>query len=366
MKSLAALLLVAACTDPVVDMQLVMPKNADSFDTSCITAVEVRVTGEHYLQDPTDVKRQCIEISGGTSYAAIRDAIRGKFELAIPDSGLAGVEIYGLSGPSACKEPASQFASPDLLFYGRGDYIGQDRLDIPLIPNLSCTRSTVNVRIVDMMALIGGATCTTAANIGTTGWASIGTLAPRLWGKGSEFHGGLDWANANGNLATFQGASKTGTLSCPVIDGGSEAGGSTGCAVTGGASVCAAAGEIEHPLIPTAILANTANYDATLMTKFPGVVIGSVWANGTTKTPLAGAQVSLDAAHGKVIYLDPPNAAGAMTPRASQDATGPSGLFALYTDTVASVKVSANNLSRTVLLGAADETYAGAMIVLGP
>ncbi len=81
MRTFVAILLLAACTDPIVEMQLILPKNASSFDTKCITAVEVRVTGKNFLQDPDDYEHSCIELSGAASYEAIRAAIRGKFDV---------------------------------------------------------------------------------------------------------------------------------------------------------------------------------------------------------------------------------------------------------------------------------------------
>jgi hypothetical protein len=363
MRSLVALALVAGCTDPVVDMQLVLPQTG--FDTSCITAVEVRVTGANYLQDDDDMRRSCVEVQGGASYQAIRDSIRGKFEVAIPDSGMSGIEIYGWSGPSACKYDDNPFVSPDLLFLGRGDYIGQDRVDLPVTPNLGCARNQVNVRIFDMFALVGGATCQVASVATGEPGAGIGTMVPRMYGKGTRWFGNLQGANAVGNLSTFTAPTQTGPRSCLAIDGYSNTTDSVSC-VVGGTSVCAAAGEIEHAVIPDALIQKPDNFDATLMTKFPGLIFGSVWSSGATKTPLAGATVAIDQSHGKVIYIDPPNASGVLVPRADQSGTGPSGLFMLYTDTLASAKITGGGMSRTLTLGATDEGPAAAMIVLGP
>jgi hypothetical protein len=364
MRSLVAIVLLAACTDPVVDMELVLPNNAETFDTSCITAVEVRVTGGNYLQDPDDYRRSCIELTGGASYAAIRDSIRGKFEVAIPETGITGIEIYGWSGPTACSYDNGPFVSPDLLFFGRGDYIGQDLVEIPVTPNLSCARSQVNVRMFDMFALVGGATCQVAGTAVGDAGVGVGTLVPRLYGKGSKFYGNLTGAPSTNNLASFMAPTHTGPKSCLTFDGGSEMwGGSTGC-VVGGTPVCASAGEIEHAAVPNSVLANLGNFDAQLMAKFPGVVFGSVWSSGAPKTTLAGATVTVDSAHGKVIYMDPPNAAGLLVARGDQSGTGPSGLFALYTDTLVNAKITAGGASRMVTLGAANETTAAAMIVM--
>ena len=69
--------------------------------------------------------------------------------------------------------------------------------------------------------------------------------------------------------------------------------------------------------------------------------------------------------HGKVVYIDPPASAGDIVHvRSDQSATGPSGLFMLYTDTLASVKVSGGGKTRTVTLGTTDDYVGGAFIVM--
>lgn len=366
MRGLYAIACFAACADPVLDMQLVLPKNADTFDTTCITAVDVRVTGGNYLQDDKDFRRSCIEIPGGSSYSAIRNAIRGKFEVEIPDTGLTGVEIYGWSGTAACKYDDEPFFTPDLLFLGRGDYIGQERVDIPVVPNVSCAKNEVKARMVDMFALVAGATCQVAGTMNGAASIGVGTLAPRLYGKGTRFFGNAAGASAVGNLSTFIGPTVTGPRSCLALDSGDQNASASISCVIGGASVCAGPGELELATVPFAITAVAGNFDPALMVKFPGVVYGSVWINGATKSTLSGAKVTVDPAHGKVIYVDPPNAQGVLVPRADQSATGPSGLFVLYADTLVSVKVAGGGFTRNVTLGAMDESPAGAIIVVGP
>ncbi|HEY5924033.1 MAG TPA: hypothetical protein VIV11_20275 [Kofleriaceae bacterium] len=370
MRSVVAIILLAACAEPVVEMQLVLPQNADNFDTTCITAVEVRVTGGNFLQDSKDYRRSCVEITGVAGYAAIRDAIKGRFDVAIPDTGISGIEIYGWSGPTACENAGKDdpFVTPNLLFMGRGDYIGQDRVDIPVVPNLSCTRTPVNVRMFDMFALVGGKTCAEAGDTALIGLAGVGvgTMVPRMMGKGARFYGNIDGGDTVGNLASFQGPTQIGPKACLGIDAGDfETAGTVGCAI-GGSTVCAGAGEIETAAMPFAISTMPENYDTALLTKFPGQIFGTVWSSATPRTTLAGATVTVDPAHGQVVYLDPPNAAGAMAKRADQTMTGPSGLFALYTDTLISAKIQAGASSRTVTLGSPNEAPAGAMIVMEP
>ena len=365
MRGLIALVLMSACAEPVVEMQIVLPKNADTFDTSCLTAVEVRVNGTTYPQDKQDRRRSCIEVTAGSTYASVRDAIRGKFELSIPETGLGGIEIYGWSGPTPCRDDLPPFVTPDLLFFGKGDYIGQDRVDIPLVPNVSCTLGDVKVRLVDMFALIGGATCTEAMTVpDNEAGAGVGTLVPKLFGKGTDWYGNFAGAASQLNLASFKGLTQVGTRSCLAIDGGSLDHGSTSC-VVGGPSVCAGPGEIEHASLSYDVLEVVTNYDSTLMVQFPGILMGSVWS--AARQPLAGAKVEIDPKHGKVVYVDPPPAgSGLLGIRGDQSANGPSGMFVLYTGTVIPVKVTGGGATRTVMLGSADNATAGAMIVMPP
>lgn len=354
---IAGLLVIAGCADPVVEMELVLPQQ--SMDTSCVTAVEVHANGATYPQVKADRVVSCIDIQPGATYAKVRDAIRGKFELGVPDTGLASLEIYGWAGVAACKDDMDPFVTPDLMFFGSAAYIGQDTIQLPITPNLDCARSPVKVHLVDMFAMLGGANCATASTFADgVGGAGLGTLVPKAYGKGVEMYGNIDGSTTIGNLISFQGYTKTGTKSCLAISGGSDVAGSTGC-VVGGTPMCAATGEIEHVILSNAILANAANFDNGIAASFPGIVIGSVWS--AAKTPVAGATVEVSSTHGKVVYVD---VQGTTLKVRTANMTGPSGLFMLYADTLVTAKVSANGATRNVTLGATDQLVAGAMIVM--
>lgn len=360
---LAAFLLLAcaACADPVVEMQLVLPKT--SMDTSCITAVEVHANGATYPATANDMVKQCIDIAAGSTYASVRDAIHNKFTLTIPDSGLASLEIFGWSGPAACKDQMIPYVTPDLLFYGNADYIGQDQIQLPLVPNLDCARSNVKVRIVDLFALVGGATCAAATTVpdGPASGAGLGTLLPSSYHKGVDFYGDQEGANSLANVTAFEGYTKVGPRSCLAVTGGSDTGGSTSC-VVGGTPVCAGLGEMELASISNNVIDTASNWDPAIIAKFPGITVGAVFSSA--KTPIAGATVEVDPAHGKIVYVDAP-AAGTSTLKVRTDAsTGPSGLFLLYSDTLASVTVKALGQSRTVTLGATTDLKAGALITV--
>ena len=372
MRLAAVALVTAACAEPVVEMEFQLPQNADRFDTSCVTAVEVRALGERFLQDPDDFSRSCIDVTGKSTLSAVRDAVRGQFTLDIPDSGLSGISVLGWSGPAACNQSDEiPYFTPDLVFFGRGAYIGQDVVDVEGTLNLNCaSRKTIKARIVDMFGLIASgnsAGCAAAMTYADMeGGLGTGTLVPKMFGKGVDYFGGLSGAEGVNALATFDAMTEVGPKSCLALDGGTVTGGSTSCAV-GGTPVCAdaAAGEVELAAIDGAIIDATPNIDAALQSKFPGVVYGSVWSSGVPRTPIAGATVTVDANHAKVLYIDPPDAGAATVKvRADQSGTGPSGLFLLYVDTLINVQINAAGKTRSLTLGATVDSVAAAMIVM--
>jgi hypothetical protein len=363
-----ATVLVAACTDPVVDMQLVLPRNADTFNTSCVTAVEVHVNGATYPQDPNDFKKSCVEISGAADFATVRSAIHGKFTLPMPDTGLSGIELYGWSGPSACAPPPDPFYTNDLMFFASAPYIGQDSVELPIVPSLNCVAAPIKVRPVDLFTLISGATptsanCTLAAMADGTSSDGTGVLIPKLFSKGTKFFGGLVGGEVRAGVAQFNGPTQVGPKSCLALSGGSTTAGSTTCVIDG-PGVCAGAGEIEHAFVNGDIGSQTiSQFDAVLTAKYHGIVYGSVWSNGATKHPLAGATVDVDPADGAVVYVDPPDP-GSNALKRRDGSTGPTGLFLLYTSTLASVTVHAGGASRTVTLASPDEADGAALIVM--
>lgn len=363
MKTVALLLLAtAACAEPVLEMEIVLPKN-DTMGAQCITAVEVYANGATFPANQDDYVESCIEVSAGQTYASVRDAIAGKFTLGMPTTGLSTLEIFGWSGPGGCTFDENT-PSPNLLFFGRGDYIGQDQVDLPLIPNLDCAAEPVKIRVVDMMALVGGATCANATNVGGMGaYASMITLMQSTYRKGVDWYGGTDGALLVNNVASFNAHTKVGAKSCLGIDGGSATGGSTGCTV-GGGTVCGQAGELEHAYISNDIYASALSIDQAQLAKMPTAILVSVWNNAATKAPIAGATVEVDPEHAKVYYVDPPATGQLGLGVRSGVGTGSSGLALIYADTIITATIKANGASRTVTLGAPNSEVSANMIVM--
>ena len=372
MRLAAVALILGACTDPVIEMHLVLPGSstpAQMQDTSCVTAVEVHAVGKNYPTDNRDLTTACIDVNG-KSYDDIANAIHNKFQLQLPQAGLGGIEMFGWSGASACN-PMQGF-TPDLVFYSNAEYVGAEQIDIPLQPNIACQRANVKARVVDMMALLAGtapssANCATAVVPDNAGdWVDAGTIVSRVFENGDSYYGGLAWANVVGGTSTFDAFTQTDphAMSCFALRGasGSETAGSATCAI-GGTPVCAASGELEVPIVANTIASAALALDPALTAKWKGIVIGGVWKNGATKTPVTGATVQVDPTEGEVVYVDPMGTTG-LTRRTTQS-TGASGMFLLYTNTIASVTVTAGTgTPRSVALAAPTDNNGAALIVL--
>ena len=361
-----------ACAQPVVDMRLDFAAN-DTTDTSCVTAVEVRAIGTRYAQDPSDFKASCVELTGAT-YAALDTAMHDRYTVTIPSDGLAGIEVRAWNGPSACDPTSFQpFFTPDLIFYASGNYIGQDTIELPVTQNLGCSRGMLNVHVTDMLQLVAGAAptdanCTLAMKVsdGTDAngpGVDQGSLVAEPFASGAQFYGGFAGAPWTTDKASFMAYTQAGPHSCLALDGGNDTGGSTSCQIAN--PVCGPTGDAELAAISTDVNGAAMALRPDLNAQFPGILFGSVWANGSPKKPVAGATVTVDAKAGTVVYIDPP-AAGSSTPivRTDQSGTGPTGMFLLYTNTVAPVTVKGGGLTRTVTLAATATSNAGALILL--
>ena len=371
--ALASLVLGAGCTDPAIELSLRLPADSAQYDTSCVSAVELRVMGRGYAQDSTDYQRACIELpSAARTYPELRSMMRGKFTFAIPETGVGDVAMRGLAGASPCQksdETDPDYAkndTPDLVFHAAGTYGGDDAIALDAVPNLQCGATSIKVRVVDMLALVASgssASCATAMTYADhKGWGATGTIVPRLHRKGVDFYGGGSWAAGTNSVAQFTAMTRlaAGHTSCLALASANETGANTTC-LAGGASVCAATGELETAAISYGVWPQV---DRALQGQFPSVLFGSVWNSASPKTPIGGATVAVDPARGKVVYIDPPDATGTIHARSDQGSTGPSGLFVLYTDAVVTATISAARRTRTVVLGSPDYTMGGTMVVL--
>src|SRR5690348_14349337 len=149
------LVALAACADPVIDMQLDPPPNSSMMSTSCVQSVEVHVNGPNYPHDPLDIKQLCIPLDRvSNNYTDLISDIRGKFALGMPDGGLAGVEVYGWAGQ--CDRSAIAPFTPDLIFFSSQKFVGQDLVELEITPNLDCSQSQAKLHLFDIMTLVSG------------------------------------------------------------------------------------------------------------------------------------------------------------------------------------------------------------------
>jgi len=364
--SMLGLGLSVGCAEPVVEMKLHMPANAETFDSSCVSAVAVAVNGTNYASDGNDYTWSCQEITSQNRMGGIHDAIRGKFTLDIPASGISGIEIFGLSGPQPCAPP--EFVSPDLIFHAAETYIGQDIVDLKLDTTMDCTKQTVNVRPVELFTLAGGASpsstnCAAAAvPDADQGYASLGQIIERDFSTGVDFWGGFRWAGVSGGVASFTAATTGLGKSCLAYDTESAAGYATGCTMPG-FHVCAGATEIDAPFVRDEIANEASLIDEALLAKWDSMVFVSVWDNGNPKKPIAGAKVEVAAADGAVIYIDPPSTGNRPTKR-DGTGTGTSGLAIVYTNKLANVKITAGTATQEVKVAAPDWSVGAALVVM--
>ncbi len=370
----AAILIAAllGCTDPEIDMQVVMSSQLQMKDASCVTAVEVHATGKDYPNDPMDFTSKCMHLAGAT-YGELQGQMHGAYTIKLPATGLGGVEVYGWASPIGAPDPClpqpTQFTTPDLAFFSSAKYVGQSQIDLPIQPNLGCTATQLKVRMVDVFAASSGtspssASCA-AAEIGDSmnAGVGIGSMVSKLAGVGTEFFGNLNGANLSGGLATFNGLTEVDSSGCLALSGSDDLGGSTSC-VVGGTPVCAGPGETELGYVTDPINNSLFMTDQALVQQWHGMVIGAVWTSGATRTPIAGATITIDPMHGVVEYIDPPPMGSSSVAKRSDGKTGPSGLFVVYVDTVVQATVAGNGLSRNVLMASPDDYTAVELISL--
>ena len=373
MRLLASALLLgsAACADPAIDMKLVVPTDAvaASFDTSCVGAVQVYVDGKNYpTPDITDYKQACIPITTNpATFADLAAELQGKFDVAIPDSGLMGIEIYGFGGDcDQVENPPDGAPEPDLSFFGSMPYIGQDEIDLTMVPNVSCTHAPVTVDLVDMLALNATKQCASATVTDSGAGADLGTLSPNQLMAGVNYYGSNGAASTN-SVAAFSGATTIGSEDCLAASAGSSATDGVSCVSTTGSTVCATGGQIEVPVINyTVAMAST---DPNNIQNFGGVLFGTVWGTvGTVKQPITGATISLadPNAKGTIVYFDQPagveTGTGSLTLRAGATSTDASGMFGLYANEIVDVTVTANGKTKTVRMAATASDPAAALV----
>ena len=374
MRSLFALVLVTACAEPAIEMKLVMPNDSAPFDMSCVTAVDLLPIPVGDTK-PIDIgERQfvtmdvapCVDLARApTSFADVQTLIRGKFEMALPAAGLAGVEIRGRAGVCGSTDTAGGYH--EAMFYGGATYHdGQDTLAIPIAHNISCDAATTyNVRPVDLPALVATKACADVADAGDLFAANVRpTLLDGF--EPVEFEAGTSFHALKAGVATVGSFNSTWAGSCAAVGWDGANGYSSMCIPTANPAAmpqaCAKAGEIDFPIVAGEWVQNA--LDSKLLATYLAPVIGDVWTTTAPAGPLSGATVTLDAnSDAQVVYGD--ITATTFTPAAGATATGASGGFIIYTNQVVGVTIAApGKAPRHVWVGGGGELPAASLTVL--
>ena len=357
------------CAQPVVEMHLVVPPDIASIDTSCMQAVEVFVDGGHYPTDLSDYKGSCTNVTTSpTTMADMPASLRGLVDMTFPSDGLHAVEIYGINvncGPDGSPTDA------DLIFQGASDWDGGGDLTITAVPNAACTSSSITVKPVDMFKLIASPTHDCAAATlpdGASTTVEFGTYFPYLTIPQAAYYGDIEGGSQQGGVVTASGLDQIGPDACLALNGydGSDIS-STSCALDT-PPVCATGNQKELALVSYTVV--NGSIDQSLVNKYGGYVIGSVWAAKTdgTKAPVAGATVAIaGTTSAEVHYLTPSGVISTTTGRLAVGggATDASGLFVVYTGDLTSLTISANGKQQQArVMGGNTLDYGAAMIMM--
>ncbi len=351
----------SACAEPVIEMSLTLPAmNAGGdFNTSCVTAIDMITMGENYSTTETDSVKTCIEVtSSPATFADVKAAMQGKFNLAIPSTGLSGVEIYGRRG--SCKSSDDTLPPGDLVFYAGSRYIGGDSISLPMIAGASCDQVPVAIRPVDIVKLTTGTTkgnCAAAKAVdGQGSYAVLGTLTPTI-GKGVMFNVGFSGASLVNGVATIgMGSTTVGPKTCLAADSGDATSSSIGCVDPEAPTACAVGNEIETAIINLDLAFDS--LEPSRLANFPNVLWGAIV--NSNKLPIAGATIEIDPKLGEVVYVEPVGTRLAPT----GTATGPSGLFGIYMNGIAPITARGAGRNRTLTVGGLDDFPAATLIVL--
>jgi hypothetical protein len=354
-----AALAASGCGEKAIELSFQEPAAAvaSQYDVSCVRAVRVDLDGANYPEDGDDYAQDCIDIeAGSTSYASVRDKLVGQIDVALPASGLSGVEVYGHAGQCDSARPQDF----DLVFYASAPYVGQDTLVLPLIPNVSCEPADAVVRPVDVLKLIATKQCAMAT--WTEGKLGLTSVVPMPFTGESYWWGGQASAPIVNGVAAIRGNTKVSQRACLAIGLYTDDWNLVTCVGAADQRVCATGAEIEAPMISLAV--HAATEDLAKTTQWGSLLVGAVY--GTQ--PIAGATVTLeDTDKGEIVYFDlPPGVeagTGALTVRRGTS-TGPSGLFGIYTESIVNITVTSNGKTVKRLVAGNTDTASTVIVKL--
>ncbi len=332
-----------------------MPANASGYDATCLSTIETYTDGADYPTNGNDYERGSSPItSHPATLADVTAAIEGKISVTIPPTGLGYIELYGWNGDSGFGE-----GDGELLFYAASPYVGQDTVDLDIIPNASCVQKPISVRPLDLISYLTTTDvtmkCPNAAVTGGT--LFIGTMTTEILVPDvTDYFGGLQTGaiastGPAAGTATIMSSTTVGPDDCLSFSTTLATTAATSCAVFG-EGLCSVNGEFELPVIQDTYVTNSR--DPMIVPNFAGMVVGAVFT--AAKLPQQGATVTLDdPTLGQVVYVDIDTTNSKLVPSASQAATSTSGLFILYTNDVVDATVAAGGITKKLRFAAVDE-----------
>jgi hypothetical protein len=317
----------AGCAEKAVELRLVMPTgDAAALDVSCVTTVHVVVHDGR--TDFSSVPNECIAVDRPTSLEDLQAQIRGKLSMPLPDEIIA-VEVRGLTDavPGACGTGMN-------VFYAGKEYTGQQEIALKIEGAMDCSAlqasGTLAVRPVDFFALASTPPDTapvcdtmTLPNLELGAIRPTNIFLPEFPTSLMEF-GAISDIDATTGVATLPAWGATEPNACLAASSFDLF--SASCVYPGNKTVCAAAGQVEVPLIGDE-RAIFDSIDLEIFEEFPTAVFGVVY-DTTLKRPVEGASVAIDPERGQVVYME--RGTGNTLVPVVGSATTRSGLFIAY------------------------------------
>jgi hypothetical protein len=317
-------------------MTLLVPSEVAAFDMSCVTAVDLLVIANGDTNLNLDIGQRtdgtsCVDLTTAPkNFPGLQTLLGGKFDVALPKAGLAGVEMRGRAGN--CAEAPAEYTS---VFYGGANYkSGDDQLRVKISRGISCdAHSTFAVHPVDMLNLFSTMMCAdwtdTTATLQANDIRATNLVKPTI-----VVENGLDtkpMAMPTVMIDSFS-ASYPGTCAAMEL----KAAGSTGlsCINANQPTACATT-NLEVAVLPDTF---TASADPALVKQFGAANFVGIWTSSAPAGPISGATITVDtgAPPSKIVYGDI-NGATFLPSGAASSTAG--GLAIVYAGSVVGISV---------------------------
>lgn len=339
--------LAAAC-DTAVEMKLVPPAaTATDVDTTCVTAVELTLTGRLAEQETY----YCVEVDAGSVRSLQDHNLSGIFDLDLPPFDIIGVQVRGVAAPQGCTNGA---AVGPTIFVASSDRIG-DTIELPLRGVLSCADKVdqpAPVRIVDFHALMTDGTCAPVEGLSAIPAELFPTM---LYNQ----YNGFQWLSyfwappqttpADGMMTAPYTFTQAASGSCIGLfyDDGSYRG--DGCLTPAGRGACGP--EAEFHYIPYG-MARDATLSIEDQIEYPSAVFGMVLDR--QRRPIPGATITTASQSAEIRFATPSGAGFTLNDGPSTDA---SGTFVVLSNKPALIEVSKTGYgTRRVMAGGTTAT----------